>query len=115
LFVITTAYDFPDRHYLEKPPVALKIRFLIIPGALFVLSLICLAVISGQHPQYISRILYIITFGSSTWLCASTQLRFKNNLATFCVAIGLILTALIAAGILSPKEAADYIKGLKEK
>jgi hypothetical protein len=42
-------------------------------------------------------------------------LRFKNGIATFCVAMGLVLTILLAAGLISPREAAETVKSLKGK
>ncbi|MDR3631733.1 MAG: hypothetical protein P4L42_15535 [Desulfocapsaceae bacterium] len=101
--------------YIEKPLSPLKTRFLIIPVAVFLFILFVLALIPASSPEWQSRFLYIFSFGSGTWICASTQLRFKNGIATFCVAMGLVLTILLAAGVMSPMEAAEAIKSLKGK
>jgi hypothetical protein len=101
--------------YLEKPPAPLKTRFLVIPAVLFGVSVCAMAALPIKPPVWLLRLVYILSFGSATWVCASTQIRFRNGIATFCVAMGLILTALLAAGLLSPKEAADMVKDLKGK
>ena len=99
--------------YLVKPDAPLKTRFLIIPIVLFLLSLGTMAALTPQAPNWLFRLLYIPIFGGVTWICASIQIRFKNGLATFCTAMGLIITTLLATGLLSPREAADILKDLK--
>jgi hypothetical protein len=101
--------------YLERPIAPLKVRFLIVPSVLFLLSLGAMAALTPNLPIRLLRLLYIPIFGGITWICASIQIRFKNGIATFCVAMGLILTALLATGLLSPREAADILKDLKGK
>jgi len=101
--------------YLEKPPSPLKARFLIIPALVFLLFLFILALLPANSPDWQLRLLYILSFGSGTWICASTQIRFKSGITTFCVAMGLVLTILLAAGLMSPKEAAEAVKSLKGK
>lgn len=100
-------------NYIEKPPLPLPTRFLIIPIVIFFISLFGLALLPVGFAEWQSRFLYIVSFGSGTWICVSTHLRFKNGFATFCVAIGLVLTILIGAGLMSPREAAEAVKGLK--
>ncbi|MCX5903145.1 MAG: hypothetical protein NTV89_06670 [Proteobacteria bacterium] len=101
--------------YLEKPPSPLNTRFLVIPIVVFLLFLFTLALLPAGSPEWQSRFIYILSFGSGTWICASTQLRFKNGIATFCVAMGLVLTVLLAAGLISPREAAETVKSLRGK
>jgi hypothetical protein len=101
--------------YLERPPSPLKAIFLVIPTVVFLLSLFTLASLPASSPDWQLRFLYILSFGSGTWICASTQLRFKNSITTFCVAMGLVLTILLAAGLMSPREAAEAVKSLKGK
>lgn len=101
-------------NYLDKPPTALKLRYIIIPSSIFILS-VCIHVVIQLLPAHWLRLVHIASFGSGTWVCTSTQIRFKNGIATFCVAIGLLITALIAAGLISPKDAVDIVKGLKDK
>ena len=103
------------KDYLEKPPSPLKAWFLVIPIVVFLLSLFTLALLPAGSPDWQLRFLYILSFGSGTWTCASTQLRFKNGITTFCVAMGLVLTILLAAGLMSPREAAEAVKSLKGK
>ncbi len=101
--------------YLEKPLLPLKTKFLVIPIVVFLLSLFILCLLTAGSPEWQSRFLYIVSFGSGTWICTCTQLRFKNGIATFCVAMGLVLTFLLAAGLMSPREAAEAVKSLKGK
>ncbi len=99
--------------YLEKPPAPLKTRYLTIPSILFATSLCLFTLLSQQLSPPVTNLFYIASFGSGTWLTVSIQLRFKNALGTFCIAIGAILLILLATSILSPKDTADFIKGFK--
>lgn len=104
-------HGFPLEDYLEKPPAPLKTRFLVIPSIIFALSLVFLCFL--QPAPAFMKLLYVMSFGSGTWVCASTQIRFKSGVTTFCVAIGLITTTLLAGGLISPREAADLVKEMK--
>ena len=97
--------------YIEKPPAPLKTRYIVIPSVLFACTLLVMIFVGNKISEANISLLYIFAFSVCTWLTVSVQLRFKNSIATFCVAMGVILTLLIAAGVLSPKEAADYVKG----
>ena len=103
------------RDYFKKPPSPLKARFLVIPTVVFLLFIFTLALLPAGSPDWQLRFFYILSFGSGTWICASTQLRFKNSITTFFVAMGLVLTILLAAGLMSPREAAEAVKSLKGK
>jgi len=100
-------------NYIEKPPSPLGSKFLVIPTIVFFISLFALAILPPPSPEWQSRLLFILSFGSGTWMCVSTQLRFKSVVATFCVAMGIVLTVLIAAGMMSPREAAEAVRSLK--
>ena len=101
--------------YIEKPPSLLKPRFIVLPTVIFLLTLFTLALLPPGVADWQLRIFYILSFASLTWICASTQLRFKNGITTFCVAMGLVLTIVLAAGLISPKEAVEAVKSLKGK
>jgi hypothetical protein len=98
--------------YLDKPASTLRLRYLIIPSCIFISSVFIHAGIQALPALWL-KLLHITSFGSGTWVCASTQIRFNNGIATFCLAIGLLITVLIAAGLISPKDAVDILKGLK--
>src|SRR4030042_3332715 len=85
--------------YLEKPLAPLKTIFLIIPVIILCISLLILAIFAGNCPQYVLTIIYLFGFGGGTWLTVSTQLKYKNTLATFVVAIGSVLMILVSSGI----------------
>jgi hypothetical protein len=101
--------------YLEKPPAPLKTKFLILPAVVLAISLLLLTLLASYCSLTILTLIYLLGFAGGTWLTVSTQLRFKNTLATFVVAIGSIVMILVASGIFSPKEAAEFIKGFREK
>lgn len=44
----------------------------------------------------------------------STHLKFKNGTVTFIAAFGACTLLLVGAGLITPKEALDGVKGLKE-
>jgi len=100
--------------YLEKPPSRLAIKFLIAPAVVLGVSLLIMAIFASQCSQATLTLLYLLGFSGGTWLTVSTQLRFKNTLATFAVAIGSLLMVLVASGIFSPKDAAEFIKEIKK-
>ena len=100
--------------YLEKPPAPLKTRFLILPAVVLAIALSFLALLTSYCSLSILTLIYLLGFGGGTWLTVSTQLRFKNTLATFVVAIGSLLLILVASGIFSPKEAAEFIKDFRK-
>jgi len=99
--------------FLEKPQPPLKNRFILIPTISFMVFVILLNRLANTSHVWLINLLYIFIFGSGTWVCVSTQIKFKNGIATFCVAIGALIIALFSAGILSPNEAAEFVKGLK--
>lgn len=99
--------------YLERPQPPLKNKFIVIPTISFLVFVILLASLSNTSHVWLINVLYIFIFGSGTWVCVSTQIKFKNAIATFCVAIGALIIVLLSAGILSPKEAAEFVKDLK--
>jgi hypothetical protein len=101
--------------YIEKPPAPLRTRFIVIPVVVFSFSLLGLALLPDDSPAWPSRVFYILSFGSGTWICAAAQLRFRNGVATFCVAVGLVLTFLLAAGSMSPREAADAVRSMRSE
>jgi len=99
--------------FLERPQPPLKNIFIAIPSLSFLVFVILLAFLSNTSHIWLTKVLYIFIFGSGTWVCVSTQIKYKNGIATFCVAIGALIIALFSAGILSPKEAAEFVRGLK--
>ncbi len=97
-----------------EPQSRIEIKFLIIPGVLLGAALLLLALFANQCSPTTLTLVYLLGFSGATWLTASTQLRFKNTLATFAVAIGALLMVLVASGIFSPREAAEFVKELNK-
>jgi uncharacterized membrane protein len=100
--------------YLEKPPSHLATKFMIIPAVVLGIALLLLAIFTTKCSHAILTLLYLLGFSGGTWLTVSIQLRYKNTLATFAVAIGSLLMILVASGIFSPKEAVEFIKEIKK-
>jgi len=100
--------------YLEKPPSRLAIKFLIVPAVVLGVALLLLDIFTTKCSQGTLTLLYLLGFSGGTWLTVSTQLRFKNALATFAVAIGFLLMLLVASGIFSPKDAVEFIREIKK-
>jgi uncharacterized membrane protein YGL010W len=101
--------------YIEKPPAQLKTKFLIAPAVVLSIVLLLLVLLSNRCSPIVLTLIYILGFGSGTWLTVSTQLKFKNTIATFVVAIGTLLMVLVASGLFSPREAAEFIKDIRGK
>jgi len=99
--------------FLEKPQPPLKNVFIAIPTVIFIVLVILLASISNTSHIWLMKVLHILIFASGTWVCVCIQIKYRNGIATFCVAIGALIIALFSAGIISPKEAADFVKQLK--
>ena len=101
--------------YIEKPSVHLKTGFLIAPAVLLCVALFLLALVSRSCSPIVLTLIYIFGFGGSTWLTVSIQLKFRNTVATFVMAIGALLMLLVASGIFSPKEVAEFLKDIRPK
>ena len=95
-----------------EPQSRIEIKFLIIPAVVLGAALFLLAFCANQCSPTTLTLIYLLGFSGGTWLTTSTQLRFKNTLATFAVAIGALLMVLVASGIFSPREAAEFVKEL---
>ena len=101
--------------YIEKPPSLLKTRFLITPAVLLCVALFLLVLVSRSCSPIMLTLIYLLGFGGGTWLTAGTQLKFRNTVATFVVAIGALLMLLVASGIFSPREAAEFLRDIRAK
>jgi len=100
--------------YLEKPAAPLKTRYLIIPVAIFMIGLLAVVIFGSVSSRAVVTLLYLVGFGGGTWLTVSIQLRFRNGPATFATAVGGLLMLLIAAGIFSLQDTAEFLKGLRK-
>ncbi len=100
--------------FLEKPVAPLETRYVITPGAIFAAGLLAVVVFGGVWSKTVVTLLYLLSFGGGVWLTVSIQLRFRNGIGTFAAAIGALLMLLVAAGIYSLQDAAEFIKGLRK-
>ena len=99
---------------LQKPPAPLKTLYLIIPVAIFMIGLLAVVTFGSASSKAVVTLLYLLAFGGGTWLTVSIQLRFRNGPATFATAVGGLLMLLIAAGIFSLQDTAEFLKGLRK-
>lgn len=106
-------HGFKLEDFLEKAPSPLNTRYLVIPGIMFTISTFVLCFFSEVISSNSLKLAYVSSFGFGTWVCASMQIRFKNIVATFCVAIGIIIITLLAIGLISPTDTIGIVKGLK--
>ncbi|MDP8258933.1 MAG: hypothetical protein P9L90_05885 [Candidatus Aadella gelida] len=104
---------FNSTDYFEMPSTPLKKRYLIVPAILFLLSLLLLELLPDGTPTWQSVLSLSLIFGNLTWLCASTQLRFKNGIVTLVVASGSVITFCVVTGLMSPKEVADWLQSFR--
>lgn len=100
--------------YLEKPAAPLKTVYLIIPVTIFMFGLLAVVTFGSTSSKVVVTLLYLLAFGGGTWLTVSIQLRFRNGAATFTTAMGGLLMLLIAAGIFSLQDTAEFLKGLRK-
>lgn len=101
--------DFRLDDYIEKP---LKIKFLIIPAVILGVAIFLLALLTSHSSSTIWTLIVLMALGAGIWLSVSTQLKFKSPYAATIVAIGSLLLILIASGIFSLREAAEFTKGI---
>lgn len=99
--------------FLEKPEPPLRLNFIVIPAMIFAFVLLVLVIFGNSLPKVAVTLFYLMAFASGTWLTGSIQIRFKNGFATFCVAVGALLMLLVAAGIFSLEDTANFVKGFK--
>lgn len=99
--------------YLQPPEAQLPRRWLVIPASLVATALL-LIILAGSLSPKLLLVLLASGFGSATWLTVSVQIRFRNGVATFAVAVGIVLTLLVAAGLIAPSDTIDYLKNLRQ-
>jgi hypothetical protein len=100
--------------YLEKPESPMAVRWLVIPAIMCACALLLLILLPSVSIT-VTILLFVIGAAGAVWLTAGVQIRFKNSVATFVVALGVLLLLLVASGFIAPRETADLIKGIKGK
>ncbi len=95
--------------YLENPAAPLKTFYLIIPGAIFMIGLLAVVTFGNVSSKEVVTLLYLMAFGGGMRLTVNIQLCFRNGLATFAAAVGGLLMLLIAAGIFSLQDTAEFL------
>jgi peptidoglycan/LPS O-acetylase OafA/YrhL len=99
--------------YLDLPEARLQRRWLVIP-AVIIAAAVLLMVFLGSHSHRALVVFFVLGFGGGTWLTVNVQIRFKNPVATFVAAAGVVLALLVAAGFIAPEETADFIQKIRK-
>ena len=100
--------------FLEKPTTPLQTIYLIIPAAMSITGLLAVVALRGVASSKVLTLLYLLAFGGGAWLTVGVQLRYRNGLATFAAATGAFLMLMIAAGLFSLQDTADFLKALRK-
>lgn len=98
-----------DWSLIKKPVPRLQLRWVIV--ALIAYSLVMLALLlfgplTGKPAVFI----FILGMGCCSWVAITVHCRFENYVATAIAGLFGLLVLLVAAGILSPDEAAKSAK-----
>lgn len=110
--------DFFENHglnpedYFEKTESPLHWKWIAIPGSIVAVSVILLVFLDNVTPKT-HILLFLAGAGCACWSAVSLQIRFKNGWATTVAAVGALLLLLVAAGLITPQETVDAIKGFK--
>ena len=99
----------------ERPPEPLKTRYIVIPVTIFVVLLLVILAFGDELPKVVVSALSLFSFGFGVWLTVSIQIRFCKFMVTSVLAMGLMLMLLIAAGVFSLQDTANFIKEFRKK
>ena len=94
----------------EKP---IRIRWLVIPGALVFIALSTLTLLQSATSVQRTFIFIAVCF-FCIWWSVVLQLRFKNGWATGIAAVGCLLLALVALGVVTPVQMLEEVRGFKK-
>ena len=94
----------------EKPIGTL---WLVVPGALTFIALATLTLLRSLPPAQ-QLLLFVVACFFGIWCAVVLQLWFKNAWATGLVALGCLLLALVALGVVTPVQMLEEVKGLKK-
>jgi len=100
--------------YFQALEAPLERRWMVIPASLVCLVLV-LIVLVGSRSSKLLLILVLAGVATGAWLAASVQLRFRSATVTWVVGLSIMLLLLLAAGLITPKEAVDYLPKVKPK
>jgi hypothetical protein len=92
----------------ERPGSSLAKLWLILPSVAF--ALVCLLIWILEARLSVTIGLAIVGVLFATWASASVQLKFKNGLATSCVAVGGLLVLLLSCRVMPLRETIDIAK-----
>ena len=101
-------------HIFQKPPPPITLKFVLIPAVLLCVTLLFVVLKIWSSSDAVVKLIYMVGFGSITWLAVSVQLRYKSIPATTIVVVGCIIVLLIAAGLITPRETIDIIKEMRK-
>lgn len=100
-------------NFFEPAESPIQTRWLVAPGILTFIALAVLTLFQGATaPQ--RTFLFVAVCFLGIWWAVVLQLRFKNTWATGIVAVGCLLLALVALGVVTPIQMLEEVKGLKK-
>lgn len=99
--------------YLEATEVPLPRRWIVVPACVVVFVLLLILLVRGLSARQV-LLLFVLGLVAGTWLAASVQVRFRKATVTVVVALGVLLSLLVAAGLITPRETVEYIPNGKQ-
>lgn len=99
--------------YLEQPkPSVANWHFYFSAGLVFAAAVVLtLGLISS--PQW-NTLIFLCGFGATIWLTSSVQIKFGSAWASSFVLVGLFIILMIAFGQITPSEALQEVKSIKD-
>lgn len=100
-------------NFFEPADSPIQTRWLVAPGVFTFIALAVLTLFQGATPPQRTFLFVAVCF-LGIWWAIVLQIRFKNIWATGIVALGCLLLALVALGVVTPIQMLEEIKGLKK-
>jgi hypothetical protein len=100
-------------NFFEPAELPIRTRWLVAPGVLTFIALAVLTLLQSATTQQRTFLFVVVCF-FGIWWSVVLQLRFKNVWATGIVAVGCLLLALVALGVVTPVQMLEEVKGLKK-
>lgn len=94
----------------EKP---IRTLWLVTPAVLVFFSLATLTLLEEASARQ-QKFIFVVACFFVIWWSAVLQLRFKNAWATGIVAVGCLLLALVALGVVTPTQMLEEVKAMKK-
>ena len=100
-------------NFFESAEKPIKTRWLVMPAVFVFITLAALTLLQGATAQQ-QKFLFVAACFFGIWWSVVLQLRFKNAWATGIVAVGCLLLALVALGVVTPIQMLEVVKAIKK-